>query len=173
LKDGHLLSNTFNRVLRYCFYTVQKFYEGRIPVGDISAEILAQSEEVILDFEAAVFQHDFPLAINKVGTYIRAINQLWNQSKPFNDSTEEGVRSQGLIDAFHMVRVATVLLHSVAPEGTETVRDYLGVDESFWSWERIFEPVYAFMENPETHTVKFLEPRTDFFEKHPSQFEQE
>jgi methionyl-tRNA synthetase len=173
LKDGHLLSNTFNRALRSCFYTVQKFYEGRIPVGDISAEILAQSEEVILDFEAAVFQHDFPLAINKVGTYIRAINQLWNQSKPFNDSTEEGVRSQGLIDAFHMVRVATVLLHSVAPEGTETVRDYLGVDESFWSWERIFEPVYAFMENPETHTVKFLEPRTDFFEKHPSQFEQE
>jgi len=125
-----------------------------------------------LDFERAVYQHDFPLAINKVGAYIRAINQMWNQYKPFNDSTDADVRQQALIDAFHMVRIATVLLHSVAPEGTETVRAYLGADDSFWDWERIFEPVYAFMENPETHIMKFLEPRTDFFEKHPSQFEE-
>lgn len=172
LKDGLLLVNTFNRAIRSCFYTVQKFYEGRLPVGEIGEDFVKESEDVILDFERAVYQHDFPLAINKVGAYIRAINQMWNQYKPFNDSTDADVRQQALVDAFHMVRVATVLLHSVAPEGTETVRVYLGADDSFWDWERIFEPVYAFMENPETHTLKFLEPRTDFFEKHPSQFEE-
>ncbi|MFT5366064.1 MAG: methionyl-tRNA synthetase [Candidatus Latescibacterota bacterium] len=172
LKDGLLLVNTFNRAIRSCFYTVQKFYEGRLPVGEMGEDVVKQSEDVILDFERAVYQHDFPLAINKVGAYIRAINQMWNQYKPFNDSTDADVRQQALVDAFHMVRVATVLLHSVAPEGTETVRVYLGADDSFWDWERIFEPVYAFMENPETHTLKFLEPRTDFFEKHPSQFEE-
>jgi len=172
LKDGLLLVNTFNRAIRSCFYTVQKFYEGRLPVGEIGEDFVKESEDVILDFERAVYQHDFPLAINKVGAYIRAINQMWNQHKPFNDSTDADVRQQALVDAFHMVRVATVLLHSVAPEGTETVRVYLGADDSFWDWERIFEPVYAFMENPETHTLKFLEPRTDFFEKHPSQFEE-
>jgi methionyl-tRNA synthetase len=172
LKDGLLLVNTFNRAIRSCFYTVQKFYEGRLPVGEIGEDFVKESEDVILDFERAVYQHDFPLAINKVGAYIRAINQMWNQYKPFNDSTDADVRKQALVDAFHMVKVATVLLHSVAPEGTETVRVYLGADDSFWDWERIFEPVYAFMENPETHTLKFLEPRTDFFEKHPSQFEE-
>lgn len=171
LKDGYLLSNTFNRALRSCFYTAQKFYEGRIPVGEVSAEILAQSEEAILDFEMAMYQHDFPLAINGVGTYIRGINQMWNQTKPFNDSTEEAVRHQGLLDAFHMVKVATVLLHSVAPKGTEMVRDYFQVDESLWDWDRIFEPIYTFMDDPESHTLKVLEPRVDFFEKHPSQFE--
>ena len=172
LKDGLLLVNTFNRAIRSCFYTVQKFYEGRLPVGEIGEDVVKLSEDVVLDFERAVYQHDFPLSINKVGAYIRAINQMWNQYKPFNDSTDADVRQQALIDAFHMVRIATVLLHSVAPEGTETVRAYLGADDSFWDWERIFEPVYAFMENPETHIMKFLEPRTDFFEKHPSQFEE-
>lgn len=171
LKDGLLLGNTFNRAVRSCFYTVQKFYEGRIPVGEIGEDVMKQSEDVILDFERAMYQHDFPLAINKVGAYIRSINQMWNQHKPFNDSTDAEVREKALVDAFHMVRVATVLLHSVAPEGTERIRDFFQVDESFWNWERIFEPIYSFMENPESHTLKFLEPRTDFFEKHPSQFD--
>ena len=77
--------------------------------------------------------------------------------------------AQLLVDAFHMVRVATTLLHPIAPEGAEKIRDYLQVGEEFWNWDKIFEPLYAFMENPETHALKFLEPRIDFFEKHPYQ----
>ncbi|MDA0709278.1 MAG: class I tRNA ligase family protein [bacterium] len=173
LKDGLLLVNTFNRAIRSCFYTAQKFYEGRIPLGEISAEVVEASRHVILEFEAAMHQHDFPLAINKVGAYVRSINQMWSQTKPFNDSCDPDIRVRALKDAFHMVRVATVLLHPVAPEGTDTVRRYLGADDTFWDWDRIFEPVYSFFENPDTHTLKFLEPRTDFFAKHPSQFSEE
>ena len=32
-KEGFLLSNVFNRVIRTCFYDVQKYYDGVMPVG--------------------------------------------------------------------------------------------------------------------------------------------
>ena len=36
-------------------------------------------------------------------------------------------------------------------------------------WARIFEPLSAFMPDPTEHELKFLEPRVDLFDKHPSQ----
>ena len=56
----------------------------------------------------------------------------------------------------------------MAPKGTEMLLEYLQMDESFWSWEKIFEPLSAFA--AEGHKLKFLEPRVDFFTRHPSQF---
>ena len=50
--------------------------------------------------------------------------------------------------------------------------EYLNLDvepDEFWSWDRIFDPLYSFMKNPKDHKHKFLEPRVDFFKKHPSQ----
>jgi len=87
----------------------------------------------------------------------------------FKDSGEERIRTQALSDAFHMVRVASVLMHPIAPKGTEMIREYLNLGREIWSWDRIFEPVYAFMENPAEHRLKLLEPHVDFFPKHPSQ----
>ena len=63
-------------------------------------------------------------------------------------------------------------MHPIAPEGTEMILEYLKLSEDFWNWDRIFEPVYTFMDNPKEHKLKFLEPRVDFFKKHPSQLKQ-
>jgi methionyl-tRNA synthetase len=60
-------------------------------------------------------------------------------------------------------------MHPIAPEGTEMIREYMQLGEEFWSWERIFDTVYDFMEDANNHKLKFLEPRVDFFKKHPSQ----
>jgi len=49
------------------------------------------------------------------------------------------------------------------------ILDYLRLGEEFWSWDRVFEPVYSFIDNPQEHKLKFLEPRVDFFKKHTSQ----
>jgi methionyl-tRNA synthetase len=49
------------------------------------------------------------------------------------------------------------------------IKEYLNLDREFWSWETIFEPVYAFINRMDTHRLKYLAPRTDFFKKHPSQ----
>jgi methionyl-tRNA synthetase len=103
--------------------------------------------------------------------YIRAINKNWSDKMRETDdgNPEDPIRIQIMIDSIHMVRVAVALMHPIAPKGTEMVREYLRFDESFWSWDHIFEECYFFMEDPKTHKLKFLEPRVDFFEKHPTQ----
>ena len=169
LKEGNLLSNAFNRAVRSCFYTAQKFFDGKLPIGEISADVLEQSETAILDFEEAMHRHEFPQTMIIAGEYIREINQRWSRNNPFYDDCHPAVRRQVLIDAFHMVRVAAVLLHPIAPQGTERIREYLRLGAEFWRWERIFEPLYTFMESPAEHRLEFLEPRVDFFEKHPAQ----
>jgi methionyl-tRNA synthetase len=170
LKEGNLLANVLNRAVRSCFYSAQKYYDGKIPVGNVSDEILKEAEKTILEFERLMYRCDFHLVMNLMDTYIRNVNKYWaknmRQAEENNDTT---LRSQLLVDAFHMVRTATVLMHPIAPEGTERVLEYLNLGEDFWNWDRIFQPIQAFMDNPQEHKLKFLEPRVDFFKKHPSQ----
>ena len=68
-------------------------------------------------------------------------------------------------------------MEPVAPKGTHKIIEYLDLDcadEDFLSWEHIFEGYEPFVSQDELaasqHTLKELLPRTDFFEKHPSQF---
>lgn len=171
LKEGNLLSNVLNRAVRSCFYTAQKSSGGRIPVGEITPEIIEQANKTIVEYESAMYRHEFHQVMSVMDKFIRSINKNWAEKmREVNDeNNDEPVRSQILIDTFHMVRVASALMHPIAPKGTEMVRDYLGFDESFWSWEHIFEDCYFFMSDPQSHKLKFLEPRVDFFEKHSSQ----
>lgn len=81
----------------------------------------------------------------------------------------EDLRKQVLIDSFHAVKITTVLLHSIAPFGCEMIRQYLKVDEKLWDWNYIFSPIYDIIDDYETHRLKFLKPRVDFFKKHPCQ----
>jgi methionyl-tRNA synthetase len=170
LKEGNLLSNVFNRAVRSCFYTAQKYYDGKIPVGAISEDIMEEARQAILKFEQLMSKCEFHLVMNQMDTFIRNINKYW--VKNMRDATTNDdikLRRQTLIDTFHLVRVATVLMHPIAPQGTEMIREYLNLDETFWNWDYIFEPVYTLMVNPHEHQLKFLESRVDFFKKHPSQ----
>lgn len=174
LKEGNLLSNVFNRAVRSCFYSAQKYCNGRIPVGNISEDVLEEANKVIFEFERLICKYEFHQVMNLMDTYIRNINKAWSKNmKQAEESGDNSQIAQVLADAFHMVRTAAVLMHPIAPEGTEMIREYLRMDEAFWSWEKIFEPVYAFMKDPAEHRLKFLEPRVDFFKKHPSQLKQE
>lgn len=170
LKEGNLLSNVFNRAVRSCFYTVQKYFDSVIPVREISEEILEGSRNVILEYERLMSQYQFHVVMNLMDEYIRGINKYWAKyMREADDNNDQELRSRILADSFHMVRTAAVLMHPIAPEGTEMIREYLGFGEEFWSWERIFDTVYYFMDDPDSHKLKFLEPRTDFFRKHHSQ----
>lgn len=170
LKEGNLLSNVLNRAVRSCFYTVQKYFNGCIPVGDISPDVLAAADQAILDYERFMAERTFHLVMNLLDTYIRQINKYWSRMfRPAEVAEDKGQIRQLLIDSFHMIRVAALLMHPIAPAGTEMIRTYLQLDERFWDWTYAFEPVYAFMPDPENHPVRFLEPRVDFFPKHPAQ----
>ena len=170
LKEGNLLSNVFNRAVRSCFYTVQKYYDGIIPVGNINSAILDECEQTISRYENAMYRYEFHQAVNTADNFIRGMNKYWDKNmRQASDNKDDGLRKQTLIDAFHMVRIAAVLMHPIAPTGTEMIREYLNLGKEFWGWDRILDPIYAFMDKPEQHKPRFLEPRVDFFEKHPSQ----
>jgi methionyl-tRNA synthetase len=118
-----------------------------------------------------MYKYEFHNVMNLMDTYIRNANKYWvSGMKEVKDTNNMDFQAQLVINAFHMLRTSIVLMHPIAPKGTEMVCDYLGFGKDFWDWNRIFDTVYDFMDNPKVHTLKTLPPRADFFEKHPSQF---
>ena len=117
-----------------------------------------------------MFEHKFHVAMAKVDNYIRSINKYWSKNiRAAQEHNDDTLRTQTLIDTFHMVKIAGVLMHPIAPVGTEMLREYLNIGEEFWKWDRIFEPINSFMKDQATHKFKYLEPRVDIIEKHPIQ----
>ena len=172
LKDGFLLSNVFNRIIRTCFYTVQKQYDGMMPVGEVDADVLETAKKSVLDDERFMYRFEFHQATYVLDTYIRKASKYMVKNLGDADKKDDDeLRRKTLVNVFHMIRTASVLLHPMAPRGTEMILEYLQLDESFWSWDRIFDTMADFTDG-EDHRLKFLEPRVDFFKRHPSQFAQ-
>ena len=168
LKDGNLLTNVFNRLVRSCFYTSQKYFDSEIPVGEISEEILEEAKDAILNYENNMYNHEFHSVIYVLDSYIRKMNKYWvSNMKKAESENDDKLRKQILIDSFHAVRTIITLLHPIVPTGCEKVREYLNIDKKLWNWEYIFEPIYNFISDG--HKLKYLMPREDFFEKHESQ----
>jgi methionyl-tRNA synthetase len=168
LKEGNLLSNVMNRICRSCFYSAQQYFEGKLPFGEIDPDVKESADQAILDWENMMHRNEFHRAMSVLDKYIRSTSKYWAGNMK-NDMPPEEVEPI-LINVFHMVRTATLMLHPVAPEGTEMVKEYLQVNDDFFNWDYCFETLYSFVKTPENHSLKFLEPRVDFFQKHPSQF---
>lgn len=173
VKDGFLLSNVFNRIIRTCFYTTQKYFGGEMPVGEIDGQIIEDSKKAVLDYERFMYRFEFHQATYVLDSYIRKASKYMAKNLGDADKTDDNaLREKTLVNVFHMIRTAAVLLHPMAPKGTEMLLEYLQLDKSFWSWDRIFDTMKDFTEG-KPHKLKFLEPRVDFFTRHPSQFESE
>ena len=170
VKEGNLLTNVYNRLVRSCFYTTQTYFDGFMPLGEVSQEIIDASKTAVYDFERFMAEHEFHRLVSVLDTYIRTLNKYWaaNSRQAENDNDQD-LRRKTLIDCFYGVRVAMTLLHSIAPEGCEMVRTYLKLDERVWSWDYILSPMTEFV--AEGHKIETLPPRTDFFKKHPRQYE--
>lgn len=170
LKEGNLLTNVYNRLIRSCFYTVQKYYDSHIPEGKVSQNILDEARKVILKYERHMYNHEFHRICDLLDCYIRSSNKYYvNNIRTAENNNDDDLRRQVLIDSFYAVRIIATLVHPIAPTGAEMVREYLGVDERIWDWETIFEPLDYFIPDIKEHKLKFLEPRVDFFKKHESQ----
>lgn len=163
MKEGKLLSNVFNRLARSCFYTAQKYNNCKLPLGELDEDIVRDAKEVILKYERAMYKFEFHTVMNLMDAYIRNANKYWAKYIAEADKSDDNeLRMKVLRNAFHMVRVAAVLMHPVAPKGCEMLREYLGFGKDFWTWDRIFDTLNDFC-GGEEHELKFLEPRVDFF----------
>lgn len=167
LYEGNLLTNVLNRLVRSCFYTLQKLNGGVYPKNSpISDSIKENSDQTILEYERMMSAFSFDKIFERLNLYLKEANKEWSvRSK----STDEAVILQLLADMFHVVRVAVTLFHPIAPNGCEMIREYLNIDERIWDWENIFKPLDYFLN--ENHKFRFLEPRVDFFSKHFTQLD--
>lgn len=166
LKDGNLLTNVFNRIIRSCFYAAQTYFNGRIPKGAVSEDIKKLIEEKVLEYELHMYNHEFHRISYVLDDLIREINKYWaGQIRIADTNNDEALRRQTLIDCFYACKVIAILVHPIAPSGCEMFREYLNIDENLWNWEHIFEPIEFYTGDLDKHELKYLEPRVDFFEK--------
>lgn len=163
LKEGNLLTNVYNRILRTLFYSVQKYFDGRLPDNAISEDTKEICKKAILDYERYMYDKKFHQTINVVDVFVRNINKNW--VKEITNADEDKIK-QLTVDTVEYIRVANILLHPLAPTGTEKVANYLGFDNRCFDWNYIFED-YKFFKTD--NKIKFLEEKEDFFKKHPSQ----
>ena len=76
-KDGNLLTNVYNRILRTLFYTWQSKFDGVVPVREISEQILKDATMTILKYEKCMFENKFHMVMYELDSYIRGINKYW------------------------------------------------------------------------------------------------
>ncbi len=167
-KDGFLLTNVYNRMIRTAFYTAQKELDGFLPDVEPEQKFVDDAEKAVLDYERHMYNFSFHQCIYVLDSYIRNGSKYVTKSLKRENLTKDEI-SQILANLFYIIRIAGVLLHPIAPFGTEKLRDYLQVDERIWSWGTILKPLTYFTGTG--HKLKFLPPRTDFFARHESQFE--
>ena len=170
VKDGLLLSNVYNRIIRTAFYTTQKYFDGILPDNAPEENFLADAKKAVLEFERHMSKFAFHQCTYVLDSYIRDGSKYMSKNITAEPDDMEKLK-QTLANLFHIIKTAGILLHPLAPFGTEKLREYLQVDENIWSWDNIFEPLTFF--TGENHKLKFLPPRTDFFTKHESQFASE
>lgn len=175
VKEGFLLSNVFNRIIRTCFYDTQKYLDGKMPVGKVDDDILAESEKAVLEYERFMYKFEFHQVTYVLDSYIRKASKYMAKAKAEADKADNNeLRKKWLVNVFHMIKTAAVLLHPIAPVGTEMVRDYLNIGEEMWNWDYIFDSLSdSILKGGTEHEIKFLEPRVDFFKRHESQFSKE
>ena len=128
---------------------------------------LADAKKAVLEYERHMSKFAFHQCTYVLDSYIRNGSKYMAKAVNGENIGREEL-AQALANLFYMIRIAGVLLHPMAPFGTEKLREYLEVDERIWSWDTILEPLTFF--TGENHKLKFLPPRTDFFTRHESQF---
>ena len=167
VKDGLLLSNVYNRMIRTAFYTAQKELDGIMPDNAPEEKFVEEAKKAVLEYERHMSKFAFHQCTYVLDSYIRNGSKYMAKALTGEYPDKEAMK-QSLANLFYMVRIAGVLLHPMAPFGTEKLREYFDADERIWSWDTILEPVNYF--TGREHKLKFLPPRTDFFTRHESQF---
>lgn len=176
LKESALLTNVFNRLARSCFYEAQRNFEGWMPLGKVSPEVIKKAHDTLLSYDNTMHKVELHSIMSLMDEFIRWSNKYWTENiREVENKGDEKRRRQVLIDCFYLLRICTLLMHPIVPSGTEKICDYLCFDyEEFFSWNYDFDNMDELCSGGDIHEsrhrLRELPPRTDFFEKHPSQF---
>lgn len=164
--QGDLLFNIFNRLARSILYTLQNKFGGKMPVGEVSSEVLERSLNVILSYEQYMYQAQMHKIISLIDVYLRNANKDWARIMNFSDkSITPEMQAQEMIDALHILRTAMAMVRPIEQKGTDMLKEYFGFTDEVFMWPSIFKSAYDVMKTPNKPEFKFLEPRVDFFKR--------
>ena len=170
LAPGNILTNIFNRIVRSVFYTAGKYFDCKMPKGEVSAEVHKQSLATLTAFETNAMNYEWNKNINLMDVYFRNANKVW--AKQMTDATKTGdtdAIKQTLIDTLFIIKSGIMMLYAITPSGCELVAEKLNLKAEVFNWENLSKPIYDFCKNKDLKIAE-LEPKFDFFKKHPSQF---
>ncbi len=182
LKEGALLTNVFNRLARSCFYESKNNFEGYMPLGEVTPEVVDEAKRALSEYDALMHRVELHSVMQLADGFIRYSNKHWaSRIKEAADAEEEGraeasaLRRQALVDSYYLLRVCTLMMHPVVPRGCESICDYMDFDaHEFFSWNYDFEDNAELCTASEIddcrHQVRELPPKFDFFKKHSSQY---
>lgn len=168
--EGNLLTNVYNRALRTVFYTTQNNFGGVIPKAEISDETFETCKKAILNVERFMHDKKFHQVYNEIDVFVRNINKYW--TREIAKATTKELLAAVIANTIEMLYVANILLHPIAPEGTENVAAYFGFDlNKCFSWNNIFKPFYEILDKSKNGKIVELKEKEDFFKRHPYQIE--
>lgn len=182
LKEGALLTNVFNRLARSCFYEAAKSFEGYMPLGEPASEVVREAKKALTSYEHRMHAFELHSVMSLADEFIRFANKHWADGiKAASEAEEAGdpgaleQRRQVLLDSFYLLRVCTLMMHPIVPQGCEVICDYLDFEPAeFFSWSYDFNGMEELCHGGEIdearHKVCELPPRFDFFRKHESQY---
>ncbi len=182
LKAGALLTNVFNRLARSCFYEAAKSFEGYMPLGEPASEVVREAKKALTSYEHRMHAFELHSVMSLADEFIRFANKHWADGiKAASEAEEAGdpgaleQRRQVLLDSFYLLRVCTLMMHPIVPQGCEVICDYLDFEPAeFFSWSYDFNGMEELCHGGEIdearHKVCELPPRFDFFRKHESQY---
>ena len=78
-----------------------------------------------------------------VENYARIINGLFNQFKPHDDRHDETERKDALYSCFYILKNLVIMLHPVAPETIDRLRQSLNLPEDIYSISELGVPMEA------------------------------
>lgn len=166
-KEWSMFTNFLNRAVRTLFYTFQKYNNGdqSMPRGAVSREISQKCDEQIVRYENYMYRFEFSNIMLLLEEFFKYINKtISDRMTDVQKDFSADRLNRAVIDGIHLIKTATVLSHPIAPVSTEKVREYLGVEyDDLYSWENIFDPIDKIA--GKNHSLKFLEPKTDFFSR--------
>ena len=162
--QGNMLTNILNRLVRSVLYSIQTLFDNKIPNLEPSQEIVAEGIKIAEDYQEKAINFKFSDIIILLDEYFRKANQTWSAKSKSQDLAE---KAQLIVDSIHIIKTSLPLIHPIAPEGAELVAKYLKMDDRIWNWDNI-EKTYT-QTFGKVDNFEFLEPKFDFFKKHPSQ----
>ena len=166
LKEGALLTNVFNRLARSCFYEAQKNFEGYMPLGDASEDVVTKVHEVLRTYDETMHRVELHTIMSIMDEFIRWANKRWSDGiREAENTGDDELRRQVLVDSFFLLRMATLLMHPVVPAGAEKICDYLSFEfDDFFSWNYDFENMDELCSAGEItearHRIRELPPRS-------------